>query len=114
MQIQYLEFVSTDVDGVCATYETLYGVTFSEPVPELGNARTAELAGGGMLGVRAPMRDDEVPVVRPYLLVSDIAAAVHSAKEAGATIAHPPMEIPGRGMFAIYLQGGIEHGLWQK
>jgi hypothetical protein len=31
----------------------------------------------------------------------------------GGQIAHPPMEIPGHGTFAIYIQGGIHHGLWQ-
>jgi len=25
----------------------------------------------------------------------------------------PPMEMPGRGKFAIYLLGGNDHGLWQ-
>ncbi len=28
-------------------------------------------------------------------------------------IAHPPLEIPGHGRFAIYNQGGIHFGLWQ-
>ena len=28
-------------------------------------------------------------------------------------IAHPPMELPGYGTFAIYIQGGIQFGLWQ-
>lgn len=25
----------------------------------------------------------------------------------------PPLEIPGKGTFAIYIQGGVDHGLWQ-
>ena len=75
MQVQYLEIVTPDVDGVCAIYEKLHGVSFSAPEAGLGNARTAVLAGG--------------------------------------EIAHPPMEIPGRGKFAIYIQGGVHHGLWQ-
>jgi hypothetical protein len=33
---------------------------------------------------------------------------------AGGELAHPPLEIPGHGTFAIYLQGGIDHGLWQR
>jgi len=45
--------------------------------------------------------------------VDDIAAAVQAAKAAGAEIAHPPMELAGHGTFAIYIQGGIQHGLWQ-
>jgi predicted enzyme related to lactoylglutathione lyase len=83
-------------------------------VSALGNARTAELPSGGKLGVRAPMHEDEKPVVRPYLLVDDVAAAAQAAQTAGAKIAHPPMAIPGHGTFAIYIQGAIEHGLWQR
>jgi predicted enzyme related to lactoylglutathione lyase len=40
-------------------------------------------------------------------------AAAEAAKAAGGEIAHPPMEIPGHGKFAIYVQGGVHHGLWQ-
>ena len=36
-----------------------------------------------------------------------------AAVESGAEIAHPPMELPGHGKFAIYIQGGSHHGLWQ-
>jgi hypothetical protein len=53
-------------------------------------------------------------VVRPYWLVDDIEAAVAAVVKAGGEIAHPPMEIPGHGIFAIYLLGGIDHGLWQR
>jgi len=113
MQIQYLEIVTKDVDAVCATNTQLHGVTFSDGDASLGNARTAPLPGGGMLGVRAPMHEAEEPVVRPYLLVDDIEVAAAAAVEAGAEIAHPPMEIPGHGTFAIFIQGGIQHGLWQ-
>ncbi len=113
MQIHYLEIVTQEVDATCATYEHLHSVTFSEVNPGLGNARTAALANGGMIGVRAPMHDSEQPVVRPYFLVDDIEAAAQAAVEAGADMAHPPMEIPGYGKFAIYIQGGIHYGLWQ-
>ena len=67
-----------------------------------------------MVGVRAPMHETEEPVVRPYWLVDDIEAAVAAAVEAGGKVAHPPMEIPGHGTFAIYIQGGVHHGLWQR
>ena len=113
MQVHYLEIVTQDVDATCASYEQVHGVKFSEEDAGLGNARTAALAGGGLIGVRAPMHEAEAPVVRPYLLVDDIEAAVEAAKSGGAVIAHPPLEIPGRGTFAIYIQGGIQHGLWQ-
>ncbi|MCO5787247.1 hydroxylase [Pseudomonas sp. G11-1] len=113
MQIQYLEIVTKDVDAVCAVYAAMNGVEFGKPDAGLGNARTAPLAGGGLVGVRAPLRETEDPVVRPYWLVEDIEAAVSAVVEAGGQIAVPPMEIPGHGTFAIYLQGGNDHGLWQ-
>ncbi len=113
MQIHYLEIVTPEVDAVCAAYEQLHGVSFGEPEAGLGNARTATLADGGRMGVRAPMHEAEEPVVRPYLLVDDIEAAAASAVAAGGEIAHPPLELPGHGTFAIYIQGGIHHGLWQ-
>ena len=113
MQVQYLEIVTPDVDAMCATHEQLHGVTFSEHDPGLGNARTAMFANGGMIGVRAPMHESEESVVRPYLLVKDIDDAIAAAEKCGGEIAHPPMELPGHGKFAIYIQGGIHHGLWQ-
>ena len=113
MQIQYLEIVTPDVDAVCQTYSISHGVTFSDADPKLGGARTAKLAGGGVVGVRPPLRDTENPVVRPYVLVDNIQTSVDAAAEAGAQVALPPMEIPGHGTCAIVIQGGIESGLWQ-
>jgi predicted enzyme related to lactoylglutathione lyase len=114
MQIHYLEVVTKDVDLVCATYSAANGVKFGEPDPGLGNARTAEMPGGGLVGVRGPLRETEEPVVRPYWLVDDIEAAVAAVVEAGGEIAVEPLEIPGHGTFAIYVQGGNDHGLWQR
>lgn len=114
MQIHYLEIVTQEVDAVCAAYAGANGVHFGEPDAGLGNARTAALPGGGLVGVRAPMHESEEPVVRPYWLVDEIEAAVAAAVKAGGEVAHPPMEIPGHGTFAIYIAGGIHHGLWQR
>jgi predicted enzyme related to lactoylglutathione lyase len=111
--VQYLEIVTPSVDETCNALAQAHDVEFTEPIAALGNARTADLKGGGRIGVRAPMRDTESPVVRPYILVDDIEASVKAAESAGGAIALPPMEIPGQGTFAIYILGGIEHGLWQ-
>lgn len=114
MQIQYLEIVTDDVDAVCAAYSAANSVSFGPPDAGLGNARTAALPGGGLVGVRAPMHETEEPVIRPYWLVDDVEAALAASVEAGGEVAHPPLEIPGHGTFAIYIQGGVHHGLWQK
>lgn len=113
MQIHYLEIVTPQVTETCDALEQAHGVTFGEPVAELGGARTAELAGGGRIAVRGPLRETEEPVVRPYVLVDDVEAAVEAVRAAGAQIALPPTTIEGQGTFAIYILGGIEHGLWE-
>ena len=113
MKIHYLEIVTKDVDAVCTAYSAANGAQFGAPVEGLGKAQTALVSGGGLVGVRAPMHASEEPVVRPYWLVDDIGAAIAAAVKAGGELAHPAMEIPGYGTFAIYIQGGIHHGLWQ-
>ena len=113
MQLHYLEIVTPEVSATCDAYAEQHGVTFGEPELGLGGARTAALAGGGTVGVRAPMHESEEPVVRPYFLVDDIASALDQAVQRGAEVAHPPLELPGHGTFAIYVQGGVHQGLWQ-
>lgn len=114
VQVHYLEIVTPSVDATCQALAAQHGVTFSDPDPMLGNARVAALANGGRIGVRAPMREDEAPVVRPYTLVDDIAAALAAAEAAGGMVAMHATEIPGQGKFAIYFLGDIQHGLWEK
>ena len=113
MKVYYLEIVTEDVESVCSGYTAAMGLEFGEPDALFGNARTAELEGGGTVGVRSPLSEIELPVVRPYWLVGDIEAAVAAVVEAGGEIIHPPLEIPGRGTFAIYVQGANQNGFWQ-
>ncbi len=113
MHVQYLEIVTSDVDATCEVLAKVHGVTFGAPEAGFGNARIAALESGGRIGVRAPLAEHEQPVVRPYLLVDDIDAAVGAAEAVGGLIAMPATEIPGDGKFAIYILGGIQHGLWQ-
>lgn len=112
-KIRYLEIVTPDVDGTIAMFEKSSAVKFSNPVAELGNARTAPMAGGAQMGIRAPMHDAEEPVTRTYFLTDDIETATADAVAAGAELAHPVMEIPGQGKFSIFFQGGNQFGYWQ-
>lgn len=109
----FLEIVTPEVDATIAFLEKTHGVEFGETQPQFGNSRTAPLLGGGRVSVRAPMHAMEKSVVRPYMLVDDIEAAVRIAVDAGAEVALPPMPIEGEGTFAIWFLGGIEHGVWQ-
>ena len=113
MTVQFLEYVTPNVDTQVDIISKATGLTFTGPVPEFGNAMVAIMPDGGKISVRAPMHETETPVIRPYLLTKDIALAVKDATDAGAEIMHPPLEIPGQGTFAIYRLGGLEQGLWE-
>ncbi|MFS1522796.1 VOC family protein [Microbulbifer sp. 2304DJ12-6] len=113
MKVHYLEIVSPDVDGICAAYEAAHNVQFGAPDQLLGGARTCSLADGSIVGIRVPLRETEEPIVRPYWLVDDIQKAIDLVKAQGAEIAVPPLEIPGKGIFAIYINGAVDHGFWQ-
>lgn len=114
MKIHYIEIVTPEVEPIVEKYSALYNVEFKEGDPMLGGARTIKLDNGGMMGIRPPMHDKEKSVTRNYVLVKDIEASVNKAKELGAEIAVPPMEIPGHGHCAIIIHdGGQESGFWQ-
>jgi len=112
MKIYWLEIVTPEVETHCQIYQNLYGVSFNLR-PELGNAYVTEIPGHGQLGIRAPLHNDETPVVRPYVLVNDIENAVNMARQSGSTIIHAPLDIAGFGTFAIAETGGIQHGFVQ-
>lgn len=113
IQVHYLEIVTPHVDQMCESYCQVLGISFSDTISVLGNARTAPLSAGGTLGIRLPMHAAEVPVTRPYYLVSDIEKAVKEKTNSGAQIMLPPMDIPGYGKCAILNFGTIQSGLWQ-
>lgn len=112
--VHYLEIVSSDVDALCALYEGMHGLTFSPPDPDLGQARVATRADGTLVGIRKPLAAHETPIMRTYLAVEDIQRAVKEAESRGASIAYPPTRQGQRGTFAIVIQGGVQHGLWQR
>jgi predicted enzyme related to lactoylglutathione lyase len=114
LTVHYLEIVCGDVDAQCAALERVHGLSFSEPVADLGQARVAEAPDGSLIGVRAPLAEHEQPIVRTYLEVEDIAKAVAEAEAAGAMIAYPPTQQGDTGTWAIYISGEVQIGLWQK
>jgi predicted enzyme related to lactoylglutathione lyase len=110
--ICYVEIVTNEVEQVRTAHERCHGWRFTA-TPALGNAFVAELPDGSRYAVRAPMHAAERPLTRAYVRVEDIDRAAEAARLSGGFLALPPMEIPGHGRIAIYMLGGVEHGLWQ-
>ena len=114
VQVHYVEIVTRDVAAQCAILRRIHGLSFGEPVPDLGQARVAEAPDGSLIGVRGPLAEHEQPIVRTYFRVDDIVRAVKEAESAGATIAYPPTQQGDTGTWAIYIFGDVQVGLWQR
>jgi hypothetical protein len=114
MAVHYVEIVSNDIDALTEVYQRIHGLSFDPPDPDLGHAWVATQSDGTLVGIRKPLAAHEQPIVRTYFAVQDIREAVRQAEESGATIAYPPTQQGNRGTFAIMIQGGLEHGLWQR
>lgn len=113
-RVHYLEIVAEDVEAQCAALESVHGISFGEPVADLGQAHLAKMPDGSMIGVRAPMAAHEQPIIRTYLEVADVAKALADAEAAGAMIAYGPAPQGDTGTWGIYILGGVQFGLWQK
>lgn len=114
MTVHYLEIVSNDAEALTSLYERVHGLSFTGPDPDLGQARVATRADGTLVGIRKPLAAHEEPIVRTYLAVDDLESAAKKAEENGALVAYGPIRQGARGMFAIVIQGGVQHGLWQR
>ena len=114
MSVHYLEIVCRDVAKQCWTLEQMHSLSFGPPIADLGQARVAEAPDGHLVGVRAPLAEHEQPIVRAYLEVDDISAAVGEAEAAGALIAYPPTRQGDTGTWAIYILDDLQIGLWQR
>jgi predicted enzyme related to lactoylglutathione lyase len=106
--------VCRDVPAQWAALERISGLSFGAPVADLGQARVAETPDGRLIGVRAPLAEHELPVMRSYFEFEDIAKAVKEVKAAGAVIAYPPTRQGDTGTWAIYILGDVQIGLWQR
>lgn len=112
-EVYYTEHVTTDVDATRAVLEALHGWRFSDPDPALGGSIVAKTPGGARCGIRAPLRETEMPITRAYVRVASAARAVARARRKGAEIALPPTRLGKHGTIAIYILAGVEHAVWQ-
>lgn len=111
--IHYLEIVTPEVEAACRLYAAAFGWRFQSPVAELGQAFVAQLPGGSLCGIRAPLHPEEMPVVRTYLRVANLEASTRLAEQSGARVLLESMELPGWGRISIVEIGGLQQGLWQ-
>jgi predicted enzyme related to lactoylglutathione lyase len=110
--VQGVELHANEPNAAKAFYQALFGWRF-EDIPEMGYSKFADPgASGGIMRnpvVNSPSR------WAPYFLVGDVAAAVETASNLGATVVIPTTEIAGHGWFAVMTDpDGATFGLWKS
>lgn len=110
--ISHIEFPADDVERATRFYGAVAGWEFSEMsgMPGYLLFRTSPETGGG-LGKRGESVGD---VVRVYIDVDDLEAAVEAATANGGSVVTPPADIPGQGRYAAVKDPeGNEIGLYE-
>jgi len=111
--ISHIEFPADDVERAKRFYGAVAGWEFSEMdgIPGYFLFRTSSEAGGG-LGKRG---ESVGGVVRVYIDVDDLEAAVAAATANGGTVVTAPSDIPGQGRYAaVNDPEGNEIGLYES
>jgi hypothetical protein len=110
--ISHIEFPADDVERAKRFYGAIAGWEFGpmEGLPDYWLFRTNADAGGG-LGKRGETVGN---VVRVYIDVDDLDAAIAAAEANGGSVVTPPSPVPGQGRFAALLDPeGNEVGLFE-
>ncbi|WP_102159803.1 VOC family protein [Zhihengliuella halotolerans] len=102
----------------CETfYGTLFGWTFEDQGPELGNYRMIRSADGRIIGGASPGMPDNEDVPTDWtvhLSTDDLAKAVNRTTASGGRILFDPMQIGELGRVAIVAApSGASLGIWQ-
>lgn len=111
--ITHVEFPADDVERAKHFYSAVAGWEFGETegFPGYFTFRTEEGHGGG-LGARGQSVGS---VIRLYITVDSLEAAVAAAEANGGSAIAPPQDIPGMGRWAVVRDSeGSEIGLWQN
>jgi len=112
-EITHVEFPVTDVEAAKRFYGAVTGWEFSAMpgFPDYWMFRTGE-ASGGAIGIRERTAPH---VVRVYVTVDRLEAALAAAEANGGSVCQPPAEVPGMGRYAaVHDPEGNEVGLWEN
>src|SRR5262245_28396518 len=110
--ISHIEFPADDLDRAKQFYGAVAGWEFNEMegLSDYWLFRSSETTGGG-LGKRGATVGN---VVRVYIDVDDLDAAIAAAEANGGSVVTPPSPVPGYGRFAAVLDPeGNEVGLFE-
>jgi predicted enzyme related to lactoylglutathione lyase len=112
----WVELGTPDIEATAAFYGDLFGWEIPE-LPnsaELGGYRRAKKGGKDVAGVAPLMQEGQPPAWSTYVSVTDAAATLAAAAEAGAQIMVEAMDVVGLGTMGVFSDPtGAVCGVWQ-
>ena len=111
----WADVVSPDPVATQRFYGAVFGWTFVESGPDLGDYRMCFKDGRSVAGIPPPPAGVHAPPMwSVYLASSDVNATATRAEELGAKTMLGPLEIPGSGhMLFSFDPAGATFGVWQ-
>lgn len=110
----WIDLNTSDAERARPFYTALFGWEYEDGGPEYGGYAQI-LKDGHQIGGLMPHQGDGPPDTwSVYLAVTDVNAAAARVATAGGTVVVEPMEIPGMGKFAFFVDpAGGAIGAWQ-
>ncbi len=107
-QIDYIEFVVTDMGQAKAFYSAAFGWKFNDYGPEYAGIQKP---GGEIGGLRL---DSKITTGGPLVILysENLEASVKAVTGAGGQVTTPPFEFPGGRRFHFTDPSGNELGVW--
>jgi predicted enzyme related to lactoylglutathione lyase len=99
----WVDLASPDCEAAKRFYGEVFGWDAEEtgPVEETGGYTMFTLRGKNVAGM-APLQDGQPPAWGPYVSVTDAAATIKAANDAGATVLVEPLTVPAAGTMAVF------------
>jgi hypothetical protein len=113
-KINYIEFVTTDMEQTKRFYARVFGWSFAEWGPDYASfsAESGGIDGGFRRGDASDSGNEDGPLV--ILYASDLPATEAAVVEAGGSIAVPTFEFPGGRRFHFSDGAGNVLGVWSE
>ena len=113
-KINYIEFVSTNIERSKQFYSTVFGWVFQDYGPEYAAffAATGGIDGGFRAGTLKDGTNEDGPLV--ILYASDLAATEQAVIAAGGRIVVPTFAFPGGRRFHFADGAGNLMGVWSE
>jgi predicted enzyme related to lactoylglutathione lyase len=109
----YVDIGSPDPAATAAFYSALFGWSVDDLGPDAGGYRMARIEGDDVAGI-GPQQSPGPPYWTTYFTVDDVDLTAKKVESAGGSVLAPPMDIPGGGRIAVFMDvNGAAFSVWR-